>query len=660
MIDGTRLEGRIRVERDGTVTALSGKVEFGQGIRTGFAQIVADEIDVPIERVNVILADTAQTPPDRGTFGSHSTEQEAPTLRRAAAFARRQLIERASAKLGVPPDRLRTDQGVIRDGDGKSIAYADLVAGAPLTGAIPDDVPLLPPERWRYMGKPRPAVEAVDIVSGRARYAADVRLTGMLRGAIVRPPMRGSKVRTVDDAAAKAMPGVVAVVRDGDLVGVVAEREDQARAAADVVDVDWEVPPPAEGETVVLALREDKGIDAALAAGAKRLERTYVCPPIANAPIGPSAAVADVRPNGATIYGSTHRPFGLREAAAKRLGMPSENVRFVLTLGSGTYGRSSSFDAPMEALVLSKNAGRPVLLQWSRAEEFQWSPSRPEAVLEATVALDASGGIAAWRYDEHTNVHTSSGFDPSYAGESTGRNAVPPYRIPHAHVTLYVEPTPLRTANFRSLAASENVFAIESLMDELAYDSGQDAVAFRVRHLDDARLRRVLERVAERAGWGTPRGERRGLGVACTNYHGTKVAQAAEVEVSSSGVVRVLRMWAVVDPGSVVNPDGVRNQIEGGMQQSASWAVFESLRHRGPRVMTSSWDTYRIATFRDAPLSIDVEVASDPSAPSSGVGEPGAVPAAAAVANAVFAACGARVRELPLTPERVRAATPAR
>ncbi len=659
MIDGTRLEGRIRVDADGTVTALSGKVEFGQGIRTGFAQIVADELDVPIERVTVILADTAQVPMDRGTFGSHSTEQEAPTLRRAAAFARRQLLERAAAKLGVPADRLRTEQGVVRDGDGTTVPYGELVAEAPLTGAIPADIPLLPRERWRYMGKPTPPLEANDIVAGRTRYAADVRLPGMARGAIVRPPVRGATVRGVDDSAAKGMPGVVAVVRDGDLVGVVAEREEQARAAADAVEVDWEVPTRADGETIVLPLREDAGIDAALSGAAKRIDRTYVCPPIANAPIGPSAAVADVRDGSATVYGSTHRPFGLRDAVAKRFGIPAEKVRFVLTMGSGTYGRSSSFDAPMEAAVLSKSVGRPVLLQWSRAEEFQWSPSRPEAVLEASAGLDASGAIVAWRYDEHTNVHTSSGFDPSHGGESTGRNAVPPYRIPHAHVTLHVEPTPLRTANFRSLAASENVFAIESLMDELAHESGQDALAFRLRHLDDPRMKRALERVAERAGWGKPRGDRRGLGLACTAYHGTSVAEAAEVKVSASGAVRILRMWAVVDPGSVVNPDGVKNQIEGGMQQSASWAVFEELRHRNGRVMTSSWDTYRIATFRDAPLSIDVEVAGDPNAPSSGVGEPGAVPAAAAIANAVFAACGARVRDLPLTPERVRKAMPA-
>lgn len=658
MKEAERLESRIRIEPDGTVTAMSGKVEFGQGIRTGFAQIVADELDVPIERVHVLLADTDEVPMDWGTFGSHSTEQEAPQLRRAAAFARRQLLERAATRLKVPAERLTTDRGVVHEGDrdGTAVTYQDLVRDAPLSGPIPEDVVLLPPERWRYIGKPTAAVEAQDVVTGRARYAADIRLPGMLRGAVVRPPVRGAKARSLDDAVAKAMPGVVAVVRDGDLVGVVAEREDQARAAADSVNVDWDLPAAPEAETVEIPMREDAGIDDALAHGARRLDRTYVCPPIANAPIGPSAAVADVRDGSATVYGSTHRPFGLREAVAKRFGWRPEKVRFVLTLGSGTYGRSSSFDAPMEAAILSKSVGRPVLVQWSRAEEFQLSPSRPEAVLEASAALDRDGSIVAWRYDEHTNVHTSGGFRREYAAESTGRNAVPPYRIPHLRVTLFVEPTPLRTANFRSLAASENVFAIESLMDELAAEAGQDPLAFRLRHLDDARLRRVLERVAQVCGWDKARAERRALGIACTTYHGTRVAEVAEVEVSPSATVRVLRFWAVVDPGLVINPDGVRNQVEGGIQQSASWTTLEELRHKGGRVLTSSWDTYPIATFRDAPLAIDVDVMGDPSEPSTGVGEPGAVPAAAAIANAVFAACGARVRELPLTPERVRKA----
>ena len=650
------LEERIRIEPDGSVTAFSGKIEFGQGIRTAFAQLVANELDVPVDRVRVVLGDTAQVPFDFGTFGSNSVAQEAPALRLAAAFARRTLIGRASARLGVPATRLDTRDGTIGDGDGKRVSYADLVRDAPLAGAVPDDEPLLPPDRWRLIGKPLSRVEARDIVTGRARYTADVRLDGLARGAVARPPARGARATRVDDGAARAMPGVIAVVHDGDIVGVVAEREEQARAAADALEIDWETTQREPSETQVVPLRDDAGTDAALASAALTRSATYTLPSIASASIGPSAAVVDVRPDGATVYAGTHRPFGLRDAVAGSVGLPKESVRVMPQMSSGTYGRSSAPDVSVEAAVLSKHARRPVLVQWSRAEEFAYSPSRPEAVLEVTAGLDASGQLVAWRYDEHTNVHTAAGPDPRVAAMTSGRNAVPPYTIPSAQVVLHVEPTPLRTANFRSLAAAENVFAIESFIDELAHASKQDPLAFRLRHVDDARLRRVMERVAEVSGYGRKLPGHRGHGLACTLYHGTYVAQVAEVEVASSGAVRLLRVWCVVDPGLVINPDGVRNQVEGGIQQSASWTLLEELRHKGGRVATTSWDTYPIATFRDAPESIEVLVEGDASAPSTGVGEPGAVPTPAAIANAVFAACGARVRDIPLTRERVRAA----
>jgi CO/xanthine dehydrogenase Mo-binding subunit len=295
-----------------------------------------------------------------------------------------------------------------------------------------------------------------------------------------------------------------------------------------------------------------------------------------------------------------------------------------------------------------------VLLQWTREEEFAWSPSRPEAVLEIAAGLDGDGRIVAWRYDEHTNVHTAAGLDPQVLGVTSGRNAVPPYIGFPARVTLHIEPTRLRTANFRSLAAAENVFAIESFMDELAVLSDQDPLAFRLRHIEDGRFRRVVERVAELSGFHERRNGRRGRGIACSVYHGTYVAQVAEVEVSLSGAVRLMKVWCVVDPGQTLNPEGVRNQIEGGIQQSASWTLKEELLHRDGRVMNTGWDTYPIATFRDAPLSIDVLVEGDETAPPTGAGEPGAVPTAAAIANAVYAACGARVRSVPMTRERVR------
>ena len=654
--EAERLEQRIRVEGDGTVVALSGKIDFGQGIRTAFAQIVADELDVPIAHVKVVLGDTDQVPFDFGTFGSHSVAQETPRLRKAAAFARHQLMERASAKLGIPREKLDTDAGAVV-ASGKRVPYAELLDSEPLAGTIPDDVSLIPEERRKYSGRPMPHVEARDIVTGRATFVADVRLPGMARGAIVRPPARGAKLRSLDDTAAKAMPGVIAVVHQGDVVGVVAEREEQARAAAAVVEAEWHVV-PIEGPTADVPMRSDDGVDQKLRGAAVRLTQTYVLPPIASAPIGPSAAVADVRGYGATMYVGTHRPFGVREQVAKTLGLPEKKVRVLPQTTSGTYGRNSAADAAIEAAILSKGSGRPVLLQWTREEEFAWSPSRPEAVLEIAAGLDAAGHIVAWRYDEHTNVHTAAGLDPQVLGVTSGRNAIPPYTGFPAKVTLHIEPTRLRTANFRSLAAAENVFAIESIMDELAALADQDPIAFRLRHIADERFRRVIERVAVRSAWGELPTRRRGRGVACTVYHGTYIAQVAEVEVSLSGAVRLVRVWCVVDPGQTLNPEGVRNQIEGGIQQSASWTLKEELLHRDGRVMNTGWDTYPIATFRDAPESIEVLVEGDETAPPTGVGEPGAVPTAAAIANAVYAASGARLRSVPLTRERVRKAMP--
>jgi CO/xanthine dehydrogenase Mo-binding subunit len=618
-----RVEQRIRIEPDGTVVALSGKIEFGQGIRTAFAQVVADEMGVPIEKVRVVLGDTDQVPWDMGTFGSRSVAQEGPALRRAAAFAR-ELLSR----------------------------------GAKVEGVIPGDVKLRPDSERRYVGRPLPRVEARDIVTGAARFVADARLPNMAHGAVVRPPSRGATVRTVDDSAARAMPGVVKVVRQGDVVGVVAEREDQARAAADAIDIQWVAAPLGQGEGLVLAMRADEGADDAVAKASTRLSAEYTLPPISNAPIGPSAAVADVRRDGATIYAGTQRPFALREQVASVLGLDERAVRVLPQMPSGTYGRNSSADAPIEAAILSKHTGRPVHLQWTRAEEFAFAPNRPAAFLQVAAALDEQGRIAAWTYDEHTNAHTGGGIDPSFAAMTSGRNAVPPYRLGKARVTLHVDPTPLRTASFRSLAAAENVFAIESFVDELAVASSQERLDFRLAHIDDPRLRRVFEAVAVRSAWGRAPDEHRGLGIAGTIYHGTYIAEVAEVEVDASGRVRLVRVWAAIDAGQTLNPDGVRNQTEGGIQQSASWTLFEEIRHRDGRIANSGWDTYPIATFRHAPESIEVDVIGDPTKPSTGVGEPGAVAISAAIGNAVFAATGVRVRDLPMTPERVRGRAP--
>jgi len=614
-----RLEARLRMEPDGRVTVFSGKVEFGQGIRTAFAKIVSAELGVPIERITVVLGDTARVPYDRGTFGSRSIAQDGEILRRAAAHARRLLAE-----------------------------------GKALEGLIPDDGP----PAARLPDEPR-RIEAPDIVTGSARYVADVRLPGMLRGAIARPPVRGAKPSSVDDSAARAMPGVVAVIRHGDLVGVVAQRQAQAVAAAQVLEIDWAMPTPTEQHTVSIPIAEDAAVDGALAGAATRVEALYSMPYISNAPIGPSAAVADVRADGTTIYAGTQRPFGLRDEAAAAIGVAPETVRVIPQMPSGTYGRNSLSDAGIEAARLSKASGRPVLLQWTREDEFAHGPARPACALDIAAGTDAEGRFVAWRYDEHTNAHGYGGaLDPRLAPFTSGRNAMPPYLVPHVAVTLHIEPSDLRTASFRSLAAAENVFAIECLIDEIAAARGEDPLDLRLRNTADPRLRAVLETVAERSGWrDRPRGDGHGFGLACTLYaHGTYVAQVAEVTVAPNGRVRLGRFWCTVDPGRVIDENGVQNQCEGAIVQSASWTLLEELKQRDGRVASTGWDTYPIATFRDVPTEIDVHVMGTAGEPPTGVGEPPGVPVAAAIANAVFAACGARVRELPVTADRVRAA----
>ena len=652
-----RIEQRIVFEPDGTVTARSGKVEYGQGIRTGFAMIVAEELDLPVERVRVQLGETESVPWDMGTFGSMSIATEGKALRAAAAHARNLLLQRAAARLPGPPERLTVREGRVIAPDGRTLSYAELIGREPLVGDVPEPVARLPP---------RPAtdtpcrLEARDVLTGRARYVADLRLPGLLRGRILRPPVPGSRLRRLDDSAARRLPGVVAVVRDGDIVGVVAEREEQATAGLAAFVADWEPRRPSAPPPLDMVLRRDPGADAVLAA--LPIQARYHVPHISHAPIGPSAAVADVRDGDADLYVTTHRPFAVREEVAGLLGLPATRVRVHPQPASGTYGRGNLTDVALEAARLSRAVKRPVLVQWTREEEFSLSPQRPTLDAHACAVLDESGAIAAWRYDTTTNSHAYSAGDvpPRLVEMMSGRNAIPPYRIPTADIILHVVPSSVRTGPFRSLAAAPNVFAIESFVDELARASRQDPIAFRLRHIEDQRLRRVLDAVREASSWNRQRGESgRGFGVACAIYHGTYVAEVAEVTVDPEGRVRLERVWCAVDPGRLVHPDGVRNQIEGGIQQAASWTLLEELRIEDGRVLAATWSDYPIATFHDLPREIAVVFTSPPDHDeSTGVGEVGSVPTAAAIANAVHDACGARVRRLPLTAAAVTAARP--
>ncbi|MGO9829193.1 MAG: molybdopterin cofactor-binding domain-containing protein [Myxococcaceae bacterium] len=680
----TLLQERLRFEPDGTVTAFSGKMELGQGLRAAYARLVAEELGVSCDSVRVVLGETDVTPWDMGTFGSMSVEMDGHELRRAAAWARHVLLNRASQILGCSSDELTLRYGRVSTLAGKaSVNLGELVAGAPLEGTIPESVPLASPTPT-CPDAPL-TLDAQSIVTGSAQFTGDVRLPGMLHGIVLHSPIHGATLRSIDADAARALPGVVTVIHQGDFAAIVAERTPQAIAAIHALKPVWSAPPTSRAEPLMVKMRGDAGVDQALAAGAQRLHACYVVPHVTAMPLGPSFGLVDIRPDGADIYASTQAPFRLREEVARISGL--SNVHFHARLMSGGFGRHGAHDAALEAARLSKAVGRPVMVQWNRADELHAAPKRPELVARVDAALDSSGRIIAWRFSGDTNPYTYDGAGepegrPSVArgpasppaahqppgslsgdwsspegrvAMMAGRNAVPNYDVGAVQTLLHVRPAAVRTGALRSLGASPNVFAIESMMDELAYAARTDPLAFRLRHTPDARLRRVLETVGERSAWASrPQGSGRGFGVAAVLYRNTYVAEVVEVSVAGDGNVRLEHVWCAVDAGHVVHPNGARNQVEGAVQMAASWTLLEELPLCDNEVTGSTWADYPVATFLDAPRAIDIAFVGEDTTPSAGLGEPPSVPVAPAIANAVFAACGARLRRLPLRAEAVR------
>jgi len=651
----SRLEQRLRIEPDGTIVAYSGKVELGQGIRDAFARLVAAGLHVPVARVRVELGDTATAPWDLGTFGSLSVRTDGALLARAAVVARRRLVELAAHRWDLPLVACRTAEGMVVADDGRCASYAELVeGGAPLAGEIPDTIAIVRPP-----STPAPLEARRALVTGAARFVADLRVPDMLHGRVLQPASYRARLASLDDRAARALDGVVAVVRDGDFVGVVARQPRQARAALAALVAEWAPRPDADEPGRRLRLRDDAAVGAQLASAATAIDVAYELPHVANASLGPNAAIADVRDGGATIHAATQRPFGIRDDVARLLGVGPDRVRVISELAAGSFGRNNSGDAAVEAARLSRAVGRPVLVQWSRTDELRAAPCRPRLSARVRAGLDAQGRFVAWSSELVTNPHVYFGdlarLPEALVALTCARNAVPAYRIPAAHVEVHVVPAAIRTAALRSLSAAPNVFAIESAVDELAARAGLDPLELRLRNTDDPRLARVLARVAERSGWARrPRGGSVGYGLACAIYNETYVAEVAEIEVEGGGV-HVRRAWCALDCGTLVDPDGARNQIEGGIVHATSWALVEQLHHDGGRVLARNWDDYPIARVRDAPTAIDVTFTDDGQTPPTGVGEPGAVPFGAAIANGLAAITGERVRTQPIASPRSHA-----
>jgi CO/xanthine dehydrogenase Mo-binding subunit len=661
---------RIRFERDRTVWIASGKVELGQGINTALAQIAAEELDVAMERIRIVPPSTAHSPDEGYTSGSMSIQEGGKGMRAACVEARARLLAHAAELLGAPIAELTVEDGTIRAKNGGSVTYWECAAEA--TEAPPAGAGVKPSGPTRVVGKSAPRLDLPAKVVGQPAYVHDMKLAGMLHARVVRPSRPFKVLKKLGETRRRD----VTVSRDGSFVGVLAEREEAAIAAAKELREKslWEEAPVPEEFHAWLRRNVTERVIVKEAGSEARGERTlkasYTKPFIAHASIGPSCAVARMKDGRLEVWTHSQGIFGLRHELSVVLQMKMEDIVVTHAEGAGCYGHNGADDAALDAALLARAAnGRPVRLQWAREDEFAWEPYGPAMCFELEASLDAAGSIVSWMHEFWSNGHTNRpgrstkpalvaaahlarpfertpAIDPALPAGGSERNAIPLYDFPGLQVVKnYVRETPRRASSLRSLGAYGNVFAIESFMDELAAAAGADPLEFRLRHLKDPRARAVLEKI--RAQWNawTP-GEARGHGIGFARYKNLGAYCAVLAEVEAGEVLRVRRLVLAADVGLQINPDGVANQLEGGAIQATSWTLKEE-----GRVGATSWEDYPILKFSEVPK---VEVLLlDNDFPSLGAGEAAQGPTAAAIANALHDALGVRVRDLPLTPERI-------
>ncbi|MBR1121186.1 molybdopterin-dependent oxidoreductase [Bradyrhizobium lablabi] len=696
--NGGAFETFIRITADGSVSAYNGHVDLGTGIRTALGQIVAEELDVSFARVVVVLGDTSQVPNQGPTIASETIQITAVPLRKAAAQARQFLIARAAERLELPVAELSIEDGLVRGRDNRSISYGELIASEDIRLELADDVAVKDVSAYTIVGQSVPRIDLPAKATGEIVYVHDVRVPHMLHGRVVRPPYAGvdagafvgTSLIAVDEASIKHIPGMVAVVRIGDFVGVVAEREENAIKAAAQLKVSWKKTPvlPDLGD-IETALRKnpseprkliDKGdVDAAIAAAAKPMQRTYIWPYQMHASIGPSCAVADYSDGNIRVWSGTQNPHILRADLALLIEKQEAEIEVIRLEAAGCYGRNCADDVTADALLLSRAVGRPVRVQLTREQEHAWEPKGTAQLMDVNGGMNADGSVAG--YDFATRYPSNGAptlallltrrISPTPAVFEMGdRTAIPPYDYEHMRVVANDMPPIVRASWFRGVSALPNTFAHESFIDEVATEAGVDPIEYRLRYLKDERAVDLVNAVAERAGWKPrpvwkePEAEGdivRGRGFAYALYVHSKFpgygaawsAWIADVAVNkATGDVSVTRVVAGQDSGLMINPDGVRHQIHGNVIQSTSRALMEEVSFDRTSVTAREWGAYPIIKFPDVP-KIDVLMLPRQDQPPLGVGESASVPSAAAIANAIFDATGVRFRELPFTPERI-------
>jgi isoquinoline 1-oxidoreductase len=636
----------LHIDERGRITGYTGKTEIGQNIRTSLAQPIADELRVPLDRVSLVMADTDLVPYDQGTFGSQSTPRMAPQLARAAAAARELLIDRAATQWNVDRSTITVKDGRIV-GQGRSAGFGEITKGQKLAGAVPAGVSPSPVAQWTLRGTAPKKVDASALVTGRHRYTPDITRPGMLYGAIIRPDGYTGTLTSMDDSAARAIAGVT-IVRDGTFAGVVAPTERLVRKAASAIKGEWRVPTDLPSSQTVYEHLKKTGttgggrggaptvtgdVSAARAAAARTFDDSYRIPYIAHVPLEPRSAVAEWSDGKLTVWTGTQRPFGVRSELAEAFRIPETQVRVIVPDTGSAYGGKHTGEFAVEAARLSKAAGKPVKLIWTRAEEFNFAYARPAGVIDVKTAVDADGRITAWAFDNW----------------NSGSSAIQtPYDIPNRRIQFHQSESPLRQGSYRGLAATANHYVREMHMDTIARALGVDAVEFRLKHLKDERMRNVLTVAAQKIGWPKPSAAGRALGIACGTEKGSYVATAAELSREAKGF-KVERLVVAFECGAIVNPDGLNNQVEGSIVQGLGGALFEAIEFANGRLLNGSMGQYRVPRFKDVP-PIDVVLLDRKDLPSAGAGETPIVCVAPAIGSAARG-FGAVATELPVKLE---------
>ncbi|MBL6458963.1 xanthine dehydrogenase family protein molybdopterin-binding subunit [Belnapia sp. T6] len=687
------VDGFLAIGADGKVTVFSGKVDLGTGVRTALTQMAAEELDVPLAQVTVIQGDTALTPDQGPTYGSLSVQNGGVQIRQAAATARKHLLDLASRRLNLPADDLAVQDGVVRPkAGGQGIGYGDLLGGRGFTLKVDKEVTTKNPAEFRIVGQSVPRLDIPAKCTGRFTYMQDFSVDGMLHARVVRPPAIGATLRSMDEASVRDIPGAVKVVREGNFLAVVARNEWAAIKASQTLKADWSdwrgLPEQVRLWEHVRGTRVTKddvtssvGNPAdAMLGGAKRLSATYDFPIHTHGSIGPSCAVAQLRDGQLTVWTASQMTHALRKQIAAMMRMPEGEVRCIYLEGSGCYGRNGHEDAAGDAALLTRAmGGQPVRVQWSRQDEHGWDPKGPPTLIDLRAALDDKGNIAAWE-SEFFIPEGAAGNVPLVPAELAGlphessmapgniiQNSALPYTVPAVRTTCHrLAETPFKPSWIRTPGRMQNTYANEAFMDELAAAAGVDPLEFRLRHLRDPRGEELLRRLATLAKWESrPSPQRngggdvmRGRGMTYVKYelNRTYIGTVAEVEVNrSTGEIRVPRFVVVHDCGQVINPDGLRNQIEGNVVQTVSRTLKEELTFDRSMVTSLDWNSYPILTFPEVP-EVVIELLDRPQERPWGAGEPSAAAIPSAISNAVFDATGVRLRSVPYTPARVKAA----